>query len=272
MARGVNIDNLLVTYYGRQTKRTNMDTMLQHARMYGYRAKHLDVTRLYVTPAVEERFRLINESEQAMRRIIERYPNEEYRGILIGANLSATRRNVLNPNNIGVYTGGEQVFPRRPIYKRAEIQERTKQLNQLLDPIYPDSRKEPLQITLEKMIDLVKLTKSDTTGNGLWNDSMVITALETIKNDQRYNNTGFLVVRRNRGLTRDKDNIWYFRAVLARRALPLARMNKEYPTLFMYRQIGAREDDWDDMPFWIPVLVPADDRLVLMFNLDLERR
>ena len=100
LARGVTVKNLLVTYYGRQTRRTNMDTMLQHARMYGYREKDLDVTRLFVTPTVEERFRLINESEQALREIIERYPNEEYRGILIGASLNATRSNVLNQNNI----------------------------------------------------------------------------------------------------------------------------------------------------------------------------
>jgi hypothetical protein len=270
LARGVTINNLLVTYYGRQTRRTNMDTMLQHARMYGYRARHLDVTRLFVTPTVEERFRLINESEQAMREIVERYPNEEYRGILIGANLNATRSNVLNPNNIGAYAGGQQVFPRRPSYKRAEIQEETKQLNQLLDPIYPDSRKEPLQITIEKMIDLVKLTISDPTGSGLWNDNIIITALETIKNDQRYNNTGFLVVRRDRGLTREEDSKWSLRAILGPDDLALARMNKEYPTLYMYCQKGTRKDGWDDMPFWTPVIYFPDGNYALMFNLDLE--
>ena len=271
LARGVTINNLLVTYYGRQTKRTNMDTMLQHARMYGYRAKHLDVTRLFVTPTVEERFRLINKSEQAMREIVERYPNEEYRGILIGAKLNATRSNVLNPNNIGAYAGGQQVFPRRPRYKSTEIQEETIQLNQLLDAIYPDSRKDPIQITIEKMIDLVKLTKSDPTGSGLWNDSMIITALETIKNDQRYKDMGFLVVRRDRRLTREENSKWSLGAILGPDDLSLARMNNEYPTLYMYRQRGAQKDGWDGLPFWTPVVYFPDGGYALMFNLDLEQ-
>ncbi len=41
LARGVTINNLLVTYYGREPRTTNMDTMLQHARMYGYRQSDL---------------------------------------------------------------------------------------------------------------------------------------------------------------------------------------------------------------------------------------
>src|ERR1700752_252058 len=56
LSRGLTIDNLIMTYYGRQAKTTNMDTVLQHARMYGYREPHLDVTRLFVTPTIEARF------------------------------------------------------------------------------------------------------------------------------------------------------------------------------------------------------------------------
>ena len=36
LGRGVTIERLLVTYYGRQTYKPQMDTVLQHARMYGY--------------------------------------------------------------------------------------------------------------------------------------------------------------------------------------------------------------------------------------------
>ena len=37
LGRGVTIKNLLVSYYGRHPKKPQADTVLQHARMYGYR-------------------------------------------------------------------------------------------------------------------------------------------------------------------------------------------------------------------------------------------
>jgi Z1 domain len=269
LARGVTIENLLVTYYGRQAKRTNMDTMLQHARMYGYREQHLDVTRLFVTPEVEERFRLINESEQALRDVVERYPNEEYRGILIGKNLNATRRNVLNPNNVGAYAAGTSYFPARPLYQRSQIKETTKQIDQIIDPIYSYSRKKTLQITIDQMIEIVKLTKSDPSGSGLWNDDMIITALETLKKDQRYNNIAFLVARRNRELSRPEENNWNLRSVLGPGDLDLAKKeNPGYPTLFMYQQEGKSIKGWDEIPFWIPVVAFPDGQYALMFNLE----
>src|SRR3972149_4359829 len=41
LGRGVTIENLLVSYYGRNPKKPNADTVLQHARKYGYRQNHL---------------------------------------------------------------------------------------------------------------------------------------------------------------------------------------------------------------------------------------
>ena len=39
LGRGVTIKNLLVSYYGRNPRKPQADTVLQHARMYGYRRK-----------------------------------------------------------------------------------------------------------------------------------------------------------------------------------------------------------------------------------------
>jgi hypothetical protein len=46
LGRGLTIDDLLVTYYLRQAQVSQMDTVLQHARMYGYRDLLLPYTRL----------------------------------------------------------------------------------------------------------------------------------------------------------------------------------------------------------------------------------
>lgn len=47
LGRGVTIEKLLVSYYGRNPRNPNSDTVLQHARMYGYRKNDLGVTRLF---------------------------------------------------------------------------------------------------------------------------------------------------------------------------------------------------------------------------------
>ena len=119
------------------------------------------------------------------------------------------------------------------------------------------------------MIDLIKLTKSDPNGSGLWNDDMIVTALETLRKDPRYNNIAFLVVRRNRELSRPKETHWNLRSVLGPGDLDLAkRENPRYPTLFMYQQEGERKKDWDGMPFWIPVVAFPDGQYALIFNLE----
>lgn len=268
LARGVTIDNLLVTYYGRQTKKANMDTMLQHARMYGYRAKYLDITRLFVTPEIEERFRLINESEQALRDVVEQYPNEEYRGILIGKNVGATRRNVLNANNIGAYAAGKSYFPRMPLFRRSEVEIYTEVLNQILNDLYPKEEREPVEITLAKMLEIVGATKSDSSGSGLWNDNLIVTSLTMLKNEQRYANKGFLVVRRERELRNQGKKNEYFGAVLGPDDSKLAKQNSKYPTLYMYRLKGLAEQGWDNFPFWVPVVTFPDGRYAMMFNLE----
>jgi hypothetical protein len=45
LGRGLTIDNLLVTYYLRRAKVSQMDTVLQHARMFGYRQPLMPYTR-----------------------------------------------------------------------------------------------------------------------------------------------------------------------------------------------------------------------------------
>ena len=51
--RGVTIDHLIGFIYGRCPKTFQMDTSLQHARMYGARSKRdVAVTRLYTTPQI----------------------------------------------------------------------------------------------------------------------------------------------------------------------------------------------------------------------------
>jgi hypothetical protein len=70
LGRGVTIKNLLVSYYGRNPKTPRADTVLQHARMYGYRHRDLGVTRLFLPPRLADHFISIHEMEKSLRELI----------------------------------------------------------------------------------------------------------------------------------------------------------------------------------------------------------
>src|SRR5262249_2903910 len=109
--RGVTIKNLLVSYYGRNPRRPQADTVLQHARMYGYRRKDIGLLRLFLPPQLHIVFKAINKMERGLRELIAQRPTEEFRGIYVENALSATRRNILAPGSIGVYSAGSIYNP-----------------------------------------------------------------------------------------------------------------------------------------------------------------
>jgi Z1 domain-containing protein len=115
LGRGVTIKNLLVSYYGRNPRKPQADTVLQHARMYGYRRRDIGLLRLFLPPELHVVFRAINQMERGLRELIARAPTEEFRGIYIEGAVSATRKNVLAPGAIGVYSGGSTYNPAQVI-------------------------------------------------------------------------------------------------------------------------------------------------------------
>lgn len=70
--RGITVPNLLSFYYGRNPRRMQADTVLQHSRMYGARPRaDLAVTRFYTSRGVYGRLRQIHALETALREAFE---------------------------------------------------------------------------------------------------------------------------------------------------------------------------------------------------------
>lgn len=111
LGRGVTIKNLLVSYYGRSPRTPQADTVLQHARMYGYRRKDIGLLRLFLPPQLHTVFRAINKMERSLRDLVAAKTTEDFRGIYVEGNLQPTRKSVLVPGAVGVYTGGSTYNP-----------------------------------------------------------------------------------------------------------------------------------------------------------------
>lgn len=113
LGRGLTIDDLLITYYLREAQTSQMDTVLQHARMYGYREVLMPYTRVFLPPQLAARFREIHLAEEKLRGILRRERGGEQVPIKIAAGTRATRPGALETGSLRVYGGDiQQVAPR----------------------------------------------------------------------------------------------------------------------------------------------------------------
>jgi hypothetical protein len=113
LGRGIAIRDLLVTYYVRDSRISQIDTMHQHARMYGYRSDTLDYTRLFIPRHLYYRFRDIHHSDEDLRAFIERHRTELPGSFPVEFtfNLRTTRPGVLDVGKIDTLRPGMHIFP-----------------------------------------------------------------------------------------------------------------------------------------------------------------
>jgi len=154
LGRGVTIKNLLVSYYGRNPKKPQADTVLQHARMYGYRRKDFGLLRLFLPPELNTVFKAIHKMERGLRTLIENKPMDNFRGVYVEGNLSATRKNVLAPGLLGMYTGGSNYNPAQ-IVRDHSVESATSAIDAIVKHI---GNKCAAEVKLNDLCKLVELT------------------------------------------------------------------------------------------------------------------
>jgi hypothetical protein len=196
LGRGVTIKNLLVSYYGRHPKKPQADTVLQHARMYGYRRKDIGLLRLFLPPALHVIFRAINKMEKGLRDLIAQNPGEEFRGVYVENDLNPTRKNILAPGSIGVYTGGSNYNPAQ-VLRDASVRPFTDKIDKKLETI---ANKSHVEIPVDDMKSLIAWTKPDEADSERMWDSLAVA--ESLGQFAKLHNqkTGYVYVDRDRDL------------------------------------------------------------------------
>ena len=97
--RGITINNLIGFYYGRNPKKFQQDTVLQHSRMYGARSMNqLAVTRFYAPQNVYQIMRNIHGFDAALRDAFESGAHE--RGVYFIQKDPANRVVSCSPNKL----------------------------------------------------------------------------------------------------------------------------------------------------------------------------
>lgn len=76
--RWLTIDDMIVMYYWRNAKVTNMDTLYQHARMFWYRKNLLKYMRIYMPLDVYQKFHYTYETDEWLREMVKLNPYENF--------------------------------------------------------------------------------------------------------------------------------------------------------------------------------------------------
>lgn len=196
LGRGVTIKNLHVSYYGRHPKKPQADTVLQHARMYGYRRKDIGLLRLFLPRELHLVFKAIHKMESGLRELIARNSNEEFRGIYVEGGISATRKNILAPGSIGVYSGGSNYNPAQ-IIRDDSVQPFTEKIDKMVAAI---ADKGYAELTVKEIQSLVSLTRPDEMqSEKVWD---AVAVAESVGQFAQLHEqaTGYVYVDRNREL------------------------------------------------------------------------
>jgi hypothetical protein len=178
LGRGVTIANLLVSYYGRHPKQPQADTVLQHARMYGYRRNDLGLLRLFLPQELLRIFRSIHRMETSLRKLIAANPAEEFRPLYVEDNLKPTRKTVLAPGSLGIYSAGSLYNPSQ-ILRTAAIEPNVRKLDKLTEDI-PDKKFKVVKVN--EAIEMIQLCIPDETkSEGVWDVEAIAASLHELR-------------------------------------------------------------------------------------------
>ena len=254
IGRGVTIKNLLVTYYGRDAQRPQIDTVLQHARMYGYRRDELPAIRIYVPLHLAQRFYDIHVHNDQVREACQQ-AGEPIPILPIRGRLNPTRRNVLNDTtvNLRTYVGGRQYFPRDPISDPRILGNQTSEIDNLLSSYC--NEQEAYTTSIDELLTVLGFQyQSNESNSGFWNDEFIRTALTEIRDSPDFgNDASIVVVNRDANITRSRTT-GFVGAVLPGGAgnVPYG-IRRDWPALYMTRLNGTA-DSWENHPFWMPLI------------------
>jgi hypothetical protein len=190
--------------------------------------------------------------ERGLRDLVGRGASEAFRGVYLRGGLSATRKNVLSPGAIGVYSGGNIYNPSQ-VVRDISTRAATAEIDKLLTNV---SNAQHIQLPIEKLRALLELTMPDAAhSERIWDTTAVGQSLVEFAKLHRQEN-GYVYVDRDRDL---KANRRETQGILA--GGEEGRVPRDKVTLFLLRTRGGGGDE----PVWWPQIRFPDGQYAFAF-------
>ncbi|WP_405081722.1 Z1 domain-containing protein [Paenibacillus chitinolyticus] len=246
-SRGLTIPRLLTTYYGRYSNSPQVDTLIQHARMCGYRSTDIDVTRIFIPNDLADLFETVSIHDKTQREIINK--NGIQNTLYLDFNkLKPTRPNVI-PKAVGAFQAGSIYFPKVPEFRKGVIEKITENLNEVITKKY-QKPKTLYKTTIDELIDILNMIP--VIKDGGWSSKVIIQYLEWFKDNNVTEGYIFYSLDNNIGYSEAREGIG---AILSEEVHEyIKNMSVDnVPLLILYRLIGDKSKNWDGEKFWIPM-------------------
>jgi hypothetical protein len=265
LGRGVTIDGLIITYYARDAKSKVMDTMHQHARMFGYRRNLLSITRLFSPSNVLAALKDIHESDTGTREAILEEGIMSLKPVWVGQALKPTRAGVYNPAEIRAFAPGKTLFP-RDIVSDDRVLKPYKKLEALLQE-FPDEDSY-YEVPIDRLMKILELTTSDPVPDADWEDGRIQQVLKNMKLKPIEKTTGRLSVRRGRngeGFAISKRENQESGFAAGQEINYVRETYPGQPTLLLRKQAGQKAIGWDGNPFYAPTLILPRGKFAFLY-------
>ncbi len=264
LGRGLTLPNLLVTYYLRAARSGQMDTMLQHARMFGYSGKHRNLIRVFLPPVLAQRFRDIVVTEQELRDYLQRGDASHPVPVRVVRNLRATRRNVLDTSSLSGYRPGQQVYPHDPEFEPHEVRAVHARITKILEteilrgPL-PTGDWDFVTATLAPVKEIIASVRVRDEDASSWHADAIQAVLEDLSPE--HDGTVAVYIRRN---VRNTGPTLGSGAASGDEQARAQRIGM--PVLMLFEQTGER--GWARCPFWYPTVVFPTAMEPRIFNVE----
>ena len=277
--RGITINNLIAFYYGRSPKKFQQDTVLQHSRMYGARAKaDLAVTRFYAPQHVYQIMRKIHEFDAALREAFESGAHDK--GVYFIQRDAQNRVIPCSPNKL-MFSEVVSIRPGRRLLPtgfqtvaKSVGKKKLLALDNRITTEFAKSADEPILVSVEKAMELLDLAYDNLEFEEPSDDSRkgYLAALEHLSRtskDHSLQNKVWLLTATNRDTPRYfSQGRFSNNPDTKQQADVLAPKVADIPALMLLRQNGEEAKGWRGLPFWWPVIVTPRSAVTSIFAND----
>lgn len=277
--RGITIDNMLCFFYGRDPEKFQMDTVLQHARMYGARDKEdMACTRFFTTEAIYDVLKTINSIDTMMYNYLKAHRDtvqtDDFTSMVIGYDrrINASAPNKYTISNTKIIKGWQRILPVGfQTGDEEEMADAKNRIDKLIESC-PDfknvSEENPFFLMpYEIAADIIRIIASTLkygpeyeNVNYTWDENEMLTALDhcTFGTDGMI----YCLHRTGRNMSRERAQSkvnktrWIDAPDDGRTdTRPSREIAIDRPVLMLLGQNGLVENGWRNAPFYWPVFV-----------------
>jgi hypothetical protein len=268
--RGITIKNLIGFMYGRFPRSSNMDSTIQHMRMYGHRSQEdISVTRFYTSNQLFERLKEIyfidkNLRKEFLNKIkLSDYGISETGDIIMmetSIGIRPTSEHRLLLSDINILNSHQRILPIEfEIIPATELRIHVDKITSILEGVngYTTKHGDTFSIPLDDIKKVFSLIDSAFSSHNKkqWNSNVVLDLLESFCNSARQYEIP-LYVQTGRKISRMKSNGEYQDSPDSSKTDGKVARNaaKNLPCIVLLMQEGDQQNGWSGGAFYWPVV------------------